>query len=389
MDNTLSRFWAQGFWTVRAGNVAKKVTSHCVPCRKLSTKTMSQVMGEIPEDQLRNLVAWGYCQTDLFGPFSCRGDVNPRTTKKTWCIIVEDVNSGAVHLDVVQDYSADAVLTSMRRFGALRGWPLVIRSDPGSQLVSASGKLVNWWADMQDPLTSFAGSKGFKWEISPADSPWRQGKAERRIGIFKRLMKLSVGDTRMSPLELQTALFEIADVCNERPIGVTKPRDDGTYEIITPNQLMMGRSGIPLPDDTNVTESLPMTSRYRVIQHVTTTFWRRWSQLASPNLIVRQKWHAPSRNVCVGDLVMIADASKIKSQYKLGTVDSVTTSSDGRVRSAVVRYFNRKGVNESWKPERIVRSVQRLTLILPVEEQDSAVDVLLTDNDHAVQVCQV
>ena len=93
--------------------------------------------------------------------------------------------------------------------------------------------------------------------------------------------------------------------------------------------------------------------------------------------------------VCVGDLVMIADATKIKSQYKLGTVDSVTTSSDSRVRSAVVRYFNRKGVSESWKPERVVRSVQRLTLILPVEEQDSAVDVLFTDNVHAVQVCQV
>ena len=82
-DGTLCRFWSQGFWTVRAGHLAKTVKNHCVPCRKVSTKTMSQVMGEIPQDQLKDPVDWGHCQMDLFGPFSCRGDVNPRTTKNT------------------------------------------------------------------------------------------------------------------------------------------------------------------------------------------------------------------------------------------------------------------------------------------------------------------
>ena len=59
-------------------------------------------------------------------------------------MVLEDVNSGAVHLDIVQDYSAEAVMMSMRRFGSVRGWPGVVYSDPGSQLVSASDKLVNW-----------------------------------------------------------------------------------------------------------------------------------------------------------------------------------------------------------------------------------------------------
>ena len=58
------------------------------------------------------------------------GDVNPRTTKKTWAVVIEDANSGAVHLDIVQDYSTQAVLMTLRRFGALRGWPGVICSDP-------------------------------------------------------------------------------------------------------------------------------------------------------------------------------------------------------------------------------------------------------------------
>ena len=230
-------------------------------------------MGGIPEERFIDLKPWAYCQIDLFGPFSCRGDVNARASKKTWVLIVEDMNSGAVHMDVVADYSADAVIMTMWRFGSIRGWPSNVQSDPGSQLVAASGKLVSWWEEMQEPLQTFAGSEtkgksGFKWVISPADSPWRQGKVERRIGFVKRLIKLSVGDTRLSPLELQTCLMEVSNICNERPLGGVKPRDDGTFSVITPNQLLTGWSGNSLPDSSSIVENLPMNSRFRSISHV-------------------------------------------------------------------------------------------------------------------------
>ena len=165
---------------------------------------------------------------DLFGPFHCRGDVNPRTTKKTWGLVIEDVNSGAVHLDVVSDYSTNAVLMSLRRFGSLRGWPRVMQSDPGSQLESASGKLESWWSSFSEPIQTLAGTKNFEWKVSPPDSPWRQGKAERRIGVVKRILHMSIGDTRVTPLELQTILMEAANICNERRLGLSRPRVDGT-----------------------------------------------------------------------------------------------------------------------------------------------------------------
>ena len=385
IDGTLSRFRSNGFWTTRAGHLAKSVKTKCVPCRKVSGVTQSQAMGEIPVDRLTNLIAWGYCQIDLFGPFSCRGDVNPRTTKKTWGMVIEDMNSGGVHLDVVQDYSANAVLTTMRRFGSLRGWPNNVYSDPGSQLVSASGKLVNWFGEMQDSLETFAGSHNFKWEISPADSPWRQGKAERRIAVVKRLLTLSVGDTRLTPLELQTALMEIANICNERPIGLSKPRDDGTYTVLTPNQLMTGRSGNLLPDDTSIVENLPMTARYRVINHVASTFWKKWSIIVGPTLVVRQKWHQKTRNTQCGDLVSIADTGIIKGKYKLGVVVGTNISDDGLVRSATVRYFNKRDASDAWSAEQVTRSVQRLCLILAVEEQDAP--LMVKEGSVDVQVC--
>ena len=330
---------------------------------------------------------------DLFGPFLCRGDVNARTSKKTWGMIIEDCNAGAVHLDVVTDYSAQAVISSLHRFASLRGWPGVICTDPGSQLESAGGQLERWWSSMESSLRLLGGTKNFKWRLSPADSPWRQGKAERRIAIVKKLLSLSIGDTRVTPLELQTCLMEIANMCNERPIGLSDPRADGSYELITPNQLLIGRSINVLPDNTEVVENMPMSARFRLVHHVATQFWQRWSTEVSPGLVVRQKWHSVSRNLQVGDLVHICEASKLKAKYKLGVVDSVTVSRDNIVRSVVVRYVLLQKSSRGDFTTRIIRvsrSVQRLILILPVEEQHSSLTVMEDEGgDVSVRTVQV
>ena len=43
---------------------------------------------------------------------------------------------------------------------------------------------------------------------------------------WKKAITLSIGDTRVTPLELQTTLMEIANKCNERPIGLSEPWSD-------------------------------------------------------------------------------------------------------------------------------------------------------------------
>ena len=381
-DGTLCRFRMDGYWTVKAGVIAKNVANACVDCRKKKGKTLSQPLGEIPAAQLKEPMAWGHCQMDLFGPYYCRSDVNSRSTKKTWGIVLEDVNSGAVHLDVVSDYSTNSVLLALRRFGSLRGWPSQICSDPGSQLEAASGKLENWWSSFGESMQTLGSSKNFEWKLSPPDSPWRQGKAERRIGVIKQLLQVSIGDTRVTPLELQTIFMEISNICNERPIGLSKPRADGTYTVLTPNHLLLGRSSNILPDDAELSEDLHYTSRYRLVNHVTQIFWKKWCSEVAPRLVFRQKWHEKSRNLRVDDVVMICESSRLKAKYKLAIVEAVHTSDDGFVRSATVRYSLVK--DDRSTSIRVKRSVQRLILILSVEEQDSPLEV--NDFDTHMQV---
>ena len=87
----------------------------------MDLQPIKQVMGSVPKDRLISPVAWGHVELDLFGPFTCKSDVNKRSTKKVWGILIVDTNSGAIHCDTVQDYGAQEVVKALRRFASLHG----------------------------------------------------------------------------------------------------------------------------------------------------------------------------------------------------------------------------------------------------------------------------
>ena len=141
VDETVAQFRLMGYWTTQAAKVAKSVHSRCVTCRYLDKHPVCQQMGGVPKQVLFNPVAWGDLELDLFGPFTCRSNVNKRSTIKVWGLVVVDKASGAVHCDILMDYSAQETVKTLRRVTSLRGLPSCLSSDPGSQLVGSSGKL--------------------------------------------------------------------------------------------------------------------------------------------------------------------------------------------------------------------------------------------------------
>ena len=381
VEETVAQFRLQGYWTTQASKLAKKVKSECITCRRLDKKPMIQEMGNIPKDLLVNQVAWGHVEMDLFGPFSCRSEVNKRATKKVWGLVIVDCNSGAVHCDIVLDYSAEETLKALRRFASLRGWPSVISSDPGSQLESSSGRLESWWNTMRDQLAEYATGSRFEWRVSPAKSPWRQGRSEVRIKVIKRLLQISVGPSRLTPSELQTVLFEAANLTNERPIGVNRtPNSDGSFTVITPNSLLLGRSLNSVPDDAELAAHLKKSDRYELVQHITSEFWKQWVKQVVPEKVIRQKWHDTGRNLKVGDIVLVHGDSPLKGKYLLGIVSEVKEGSDKLVRSCSVTYTvpsqkDPYNLYSGGKKVTVSRSVQRLSLLLPIEEQSCHIRV--------------
>ena len=114
---------------------------------------------------------WQTVEIDLMGPFSCRSDVNKHSSIKIWGAVIEDIYSRAVYCNIIMEYSAEAVISMLRRFSSLKGWPMKIPSDPGSKLESAAGIVESWWKEMGESLQKVAGQEEFEWKINPADSP--------------------------------------------------------------------------------------------------------------------------------------------------------------------------------------------------------------------------
>ena len=85
-----------------------------------------------------------------------------------------DLCCRAIHLEVANGYDAQSFLLAFRRFTSVRGWPVVVYSDPGTQLRASADVICQ------------ASTNGTKWEFSPADSPWRQGAVEALIKTVKQ-----------------------------------------------------------------------------------------------------------------------------------------------------------------------------------------------------------
>ena len=67
-------------------------------------------IGGINKTQLVEPVAWRNIEFDQCEPWSGHSDVNKPATKMVWGAVIEDKNSGAVHCDIVLDYSTQEVM---------------------------------------------------------------------------------------------------------------------------------------------------------------------------------------------------------------------------------------------------------------------------------------
>lgn len=215
-----------------------------------------------------------------------------------------------------------------KRFTAMRGHPEKMWSDPGKNFVGAKPALKELfeYLDRLDKtkLENEATEHGTEWEwkISPADSPHRNGAAEAAVRTVKRALIHIGGDGIFTWEEFQTFLFMAANLANERPTDARARSREDCIEYVCPNSLVIGRSG-PKGDPGNFEFENYAYKRLRCIQAEVNKLWRKWSQLAGPNLFVRSRWHTTERNVAVGDVVWLADQNGLRGQYKLIWVVSV------------------------------------------------------------------
>lgn len=370
-DTTLARFRNQ-FWTPQGSKVASSVVNSCQECRLRKPRLMSQRMGQLPEVRSKPSPPFTSVMIDYFGPYAVRGDVQKRISGKAWGIIFTDLVSRAVFIEGVFEYTTDAFLLALSKFASCRGYPEVIYSDPGSNLVGASRELADQWGRMWqedgDRISTHSAERGLRWVFSTADSPWQNGAVEALVKSCKKAISFSMNDRRLSPFEFSCMLYSVANLINERPIG-TLPGVDSELNIITPNSLLLGRSTARNPGGWE-----PVTTvlkRFHLIQEVAQAFWKQWTKTVAPGLITSAKWQVKERNLQVGDVVLISHEGAIKGEYRLGVVKAVFPDTAGVVRKVAVMYkhHSMKDKRLLSREQVVTRPVQRLSLVAPIAEE--------------------
>lgn len=339
---------------------------------------LTQQMGKLPEARSKPAPRFTEVAVDYFGHFLVRGDVQKRVTGKSWGVIFTDLVSRAIFIEAVYGYDTASFLLALTKFASCRGYPRVIYSDPGTNLVGASNELREQWKRMWeedgDHISSETAGKGLEWKLSSADSPWQNGVVEALVKSCKQSICFAMNDSRLSPFEFSALLYDVANLLNERPLG-TISSTDSELSVITPNSLLLGRSQAKNPGGWQPSSQNKYLERFHIVQQLSITFWKQWLRSVAPGLITDTKWHTKSRNLQPGDIVLMLKENCFKGEYRLARVTQTFPDSEGVVRKVLLCY-KRYRVGERLveykgaRDQECTRSVQRLALIAAVDDAE-------------------
>ena len=356
------------YWIIRARSLAKKIKNSCYRCRLVDKLLAQQLMSPLPLARLRPSPAWFVTSMDIFGPITIKDSVKQRTKKKVWGVIFNCLASRAVHIDVSEDYGTDSILQVIRRFICVRKSPSEILSDQGSQLIAAAkdiAELASWdWS----PIVDYCTERKIKWTLAPAEGQHQNGASEALIKSTKRTIQHTVGNHVCTALELQTVFYEIANIINSRPLGLTSGSDPSNPSPITPNGLLTGDDCNDVPQGPFDTKA-PLTRRFRFLQELVSAWWEQWYKVVLPSLVPSYKWMQRHRSVCVGDVCLIRYKNDLRATYRLGRVTEVKKGSDDLVRKVSLSY---KLPNEN-KFRSVERPIHGIAVIVPIEEQEKSI----------------
>jgi len=162
------------------------------------------------------------------------------------------------------------------------------------------------------------------------------GVWERMIRTVRKVFSgLCQNNVRLTDEILQTLLCEVELIVNGRPL--TKASDCvNDLSPLTPSHLLLLRENSCISPG-KFHEADVFRRRWRHVQHLADLFWSRWLREYVPELQRRSKWFNPSKNLKVGDLVLVSDENTPRGLWPLGLIVEAKQSDDGYVRSVKVK----------------------------------------------------
>ena len=322
--------------------LARTICKRCVTCKKIAAKAEQQLMGQLPEARLTESPAFTVCGVDYAGPFYLKtGSTRKYQLIKGFLAVFVCFASKAVHLEVVTGMTTEAFLAALKRFTSRRGLPREFHSDNGGNFRGASKDLKELYQLLQTTewtatVRAFFLNSLITWHTIPERAPHFGGLWEAAVKAAKHHLKRVVGEQKLTYEELSTVTAQVEACLNSRPLLHQHSHSPDGIQPPTPGHALIGKPIVAYPE-TTLTSMKTFPDRWTLCQGMVQQFWKRWSTEYFQQLQAASKWKSKRPNLCVGDVVLMKDASAFQTHWGLARVSAVFPGDDGLVRAVEVK----------------------------------------------------
>ena len=342
--------------------LVRKFVNSCERCRFLRKKTIEIVMGPISDHQLRIAPIFYVSQVDIAGSFKAYSPHNKRSTIKIYLAVFCCVATGTVSIKTMEDYSTDAFIQTFTRLACDVGYPKLLLTDEGSQLVKGCESMELNFRDIRNRLFV---SSNVQFDTCPVSGHFMHGRVERKIKQIKMSIEKLLCNQRLSLLQWETMAAQISNSINNLPIGLgSKVADLEQADLLTPNRLRLGRNNDrspvgPMLVTGNVGEFMKSN------EDIFNSWFDTWLISYVPTLMYQPKWFKEDYHISVGDVVLfLKEDGHVKGVYQYGMVSELKKSKDDKIRSVIVKYRNHNETFDRFSN----RAVREIVVIHPVDE---------------------
>ena len=363
-NETVFRYVMQVCYVINGKKLVKLFRTNCERCRYLAKRTVDIAMGPVDTQNLTIAPAFYITQVDIAGPFSAYTFHNKRKTIKLWFAVYCCSTTSTVNLKVMEDYTSASFIESYIRFSCDVGYPKLLVSDEGSQLVKGYEDMKITYTDLKNKLFK---EVNVEFDLCSVGGHNVIGKVERKIKDVKASITKSFQNHRLSVIQWETVGSQVANAINDMPLALGNVSSTvECLDLITPNRLKLGRNNERSPVGPLYVTDDP-SKFFTENSDIFNCWFECWLTSYVPNLMNHPKWFKSDYHLKEGDIVLfLKKEGLLNDTYQYGMVEHVEIGRDQKVRTATIKYRNH---NEEFDRQ-TRRSIRQLVVIHRIDELD-------------------
>ena len=341
------------FWIPKDTGPIKAVLSNCMVCKaERGRRYHVPDSPDLPSDRFDISAPWKVTHLDMTGHFFVKDRYD--NADKIYLIVFVCAATGAGHIEVAMQASAEAFANAFERFCAKNGVPEKLLSDHGSNFMAFSKELNMNPGEIS--LNRYLVNKKICWEFLPIGDPHFNGYCERALGVLKSIMRKGVGKKLLTLDQLMTVASYAQAVFNERPLCVMEGGDANIVPL-TPNSIILGRnlrqfvhneSDCHETDQDFVPTSKKCFEMNKKLRATLASVQKHWVSeylgFLSRKDAARQKNSPHTKSLLipeVNDWVIVRDNDR---DIRIAKILELLKSDDGEIRKVLLQVNNTQGI---------------------------------------------